>query len=782
MWLAPLQPDGSCVVSGVPDLLRRFRAEAGLTQEQLAERSGLSVEAIRTLEIGRRRSPRVRTVSSLADALELGDDDRRRFEAAARRGGENSDGLPAGVTDFVGRAEPVRTLTDLLLRSHGPAQPTSVVISAVTGMGGIGKTTLAIHVGHLVEEQFPDGQIYLNLRGEAKPIAPLDALTFLLWALRVPPGEVPDELAAATARYRTTIAGRRVLVLLDDAGNAEQVAPLIPGTAGSAVVVTSRRLLEQLPGALHLRLDVLSDAEALSLLGEVIGTARVVAEPEAALAVTRACGNLPLAVRIAGTRLPAGRPVQELADRLADERTRLGELADGETGVRTSIALSIHDLRSVPADQSAAAAFGVLALLEPGEFPLRVAAAVLGRTLDDTEDLLDRLVDTHLLETPALHRYRLHDLVRAVGCEGASAEDRRVVREKVLGCYLAMLWRADELAGESPLSASWRDADWAAGARDLTELDDVVNWLDADRSALVELVRRAAEGTAEERQTAVRLAVGMNAFGRARQRWLEWRDVNRAAATVVDLRLDPVGTALVRFDLGLALGELGDNYSAGADQMAMATEAARQIGSREFLISALVNLTHLLERADRAKEGFPIVHEALELLETEPAAASLGPWAQLALGMLYGRNGETERQLESFGAAITLAKDYPEALRRVHISAAESLRECGQAAAAVPMLLAGMNVIRASSMPGLVAEALDELATGYRELGRYPEAVETYLEALEIAVRGELWHREARVRTGLGRTYLALGRRSEAEEQRRLAAAVCAAHEVTAPA
>jgi tetratricopeptide (TPR) repeat protein/transcriptional regulator with XRE-family HTH domain len=767
-------------VSAVPELLRTFRRVAGLTQEQLSERSGLSVEAIRTLEIGRRHHPRALTVSRLADALELGPADRDRLEQAARRSTETPDRLPAGVTDFIGRAESVRTLTELLRRTGEPADTTSVVISAVTGMGGVGKTTLAVHVGHLVEAQFPDGSIYLNLRGETEPLAPLQGLAFLLRTLGVPAQEIPDDLAAAAARYRTAIAGRRMLVVLDDAATVEQVSPLIPGTAGAAAVITSRRLLDQLAGALHLRLDVLPDDEALQLLAEVIGAALVAAEPDAALAVVHACGNLPLALRIAGTRLRAGRPLQELADRLADASTRLGELADGETGVRASIAVSIDDLRAVPADRNAADALGGLSLLDPGEFPLRVAAAALGRTLDETEDLLDRLVDVHLLEAPALHRYRLHDLVRAVGREGASAQHQRVVSERVLKSYLAMLWRADELDEEGPMSAAWRDAAWAADARNLPDLGEVLDWLDANRSALVELARRAALGTAEERQIAVRIAVGMNAFGRHRQRWLEWRDLNRAAAALTDLRSDPVGTALVRFDLGLALGEL-DDFSAAADELMLATEAARLIGAPGFLASSLVNLAHMLERAGRTKEGFVVVREALDLIAQEPDAAHHALWAQLTLGMLYGRDGEPERLLEPFEAAIALAQGDPGLEGRVRAIAGASLRECGQAAVAIPVLLAGVDLARPVDRPGVLAEALDELGASYRKLGRHAEALAAYHESLDIAVSQELWHREARVRTGLGHTYLDLGRVAEGQEQLRLAEEVYAAHGTTPP-
>lgn len=765
-------------MTGVDELLRQFRSDAGLTQEQLAERSGLSVEAIRTLEIGRRRHPRALTVSRLAEALDLTLPDRDRLAQAARKPAADDDAhdLPAGVSDFVGREESVRRLTGLLTRTSGPAGPTSVVISAVTGMGGIGKTTLALHVGHLTAAEFADGRLYVNLRGATEPIAPIHALGTLLRTLGVPPQEIPDDLEVAAARYRTVIAGRRILVVLDDAADADQVAPLIPGTPGSAAVVTSRRLLDGLAGAEHLRLDVLTDSEGLRLLSEVIGASRVDAEPVAALEVVHGCGNLPLAIRIAGTRLAADRPVRELAARLADESTRLGELADDETGVRASIALSIHDLAAVPDDRPAAAAFPVLALLDAGDFPLRAAAAALELPLDDTEAILDRLVDVHLLEVPALHRYRLHDLVRAVGREGASAADERVVWERVVDCYLAMIWRADELDQEGPLSATWKDASWAAGARDLDDLEEIIDWLDVERATIVQLVRRAARGTAEDRRTAVRIAIGMNVFGPARKRWLEWRDINRTAADLVDARSDPVAAALVNFDLGLAYGEL-DDFSAAADRLSQAVDAAREIGNVSFLASGLVNLAHMLERAGRASDGFRFVEEALTLVERDGEAEGCSPWAYLTLGMLHGKSGEAARQAAAFEQAISVARDrHPAVLARVLISAGSSFRECGQPAKAVPVLVEGLDILREHDTRGSEGEALDELATAFYELARYRQAVDTYLAGLDIAVEHEHWDREARIRTGLGRAYTELGQPADAREQWQLAEDILTTH------
>ena len=256
--------------------LRRFRADAGLTQERLAQLSDLSIEAVKTLESGRRRHPRPATVEQLAAALDLAADDRDRLVEAARRtkaGDTPASGvprqLPPPITDFTGRSEHLDNLIDLL--KNPDRQSPGIVVSAIGGMGGIGKTTLAVHAAHLVADVYPDGQLYLNLRGASPdPVSSAQALDTLLQALGLAPAAAADDLAFTAARFRTALAGRRLLLMLDDAASVEQILPLLPGTSGAVVVVTSRSPLATLPGA-RLALDVLTEDEALELLGEVVG-------------------------------------------------------------------------------------------------------------------------------------------------------------------------------------------------------------------------------------------------------------------------------------------------------------------------------------------------------------------------------------------------------------------------------------------------------------------------------------------------------------------------------
>lgn len=318
-------------------------------------------------------------------------------------------------------------------------------------MGGIGKTTLAVQAANLVAAEYPDGQLYLNLRGgTGNPLGASEAIEALLKALGIPSAGTSDPQVAAN-RYRTAMASRRMLILLDDAAGAAQVLPLIPGTAGSSVLITSRRRLSGLPGVRRIDLDVLAEREAVQLLAEIVGLDVITQNPEDALHVVRRCGLLPLAIRIAGGQSgKSAQGLEELAAQLADDAGRLNALTGPGRLVNNSIALSLAALsRGHRVDVAAAEAFPLLALFDGDWFPLRAAAKVLGRPMQDTEDLLERLVDLHLLETPALHRYRLHDLVREIGRDLArttlSEAELTEVFHRELTCYLAVLWRYAEL-------------------------------------------------------------------------------------------------------------------------------------------------------------------------------------------------------------------------------------------------------------------------------------------------------------------------------------------------
>ncbi|MGW2366157.1 BTAD domain-containing putative transcriptional regulator [Streptomyces sp. NPDC001667] len=343
--------------------------------------------------------------------------------------------LPATVSDFTGRTGFVDELSDQLVTAEGRI----MAVSAVAGIGGVGKTTLAVHVAHAARHHFPDGQLYVDLQGAGPvPAEPEAVLGSFLRALGIPDSAIPDGLEERAALFRSTLDGRRVLALLDNARDAAQIRPLLPGTEGCAALVTSRSRMVDLAGAHLVDLDVMSPEEALVLFTRIVGAERVGAERDAAMDVVAACGFLPLAIRIAASRLAARRTwtVSVLARKLADERRRLDELRAGDLAVKATFELGYGQL-----EPAQARAFRLLGLADGPDISLAAASAVLDLDADATEELLESLVDTSLLESAAPGRYRFHDLVRLYARACAERDEqppaeRSAAMSRLLDFYL----------------------------------------------------------------------------------------------------------------------------------------------------------------------------------------------------------------------------------------------------------------------------------------------------------------------------------------------------------
>lgn len=322
---------------------------------------------------------------------------------------------------LVGRLLERRTLLELVTDGGRG------LVVAIHGPGGVGKSALAIHAAHLLAQRFPDGQLYVDLGGARAGLPAVDAaaaLARVLRALGVPSGEVPRGIQEAAARFRSMLARRQILMVVDNAVDAAQVQPLLPAGSGCATIVTSRRLLPTLGGATHLGLDALSAPEAVDLLGQVVGAARVAAEPDAAEEVARLCDHLPLALQIAGARL-AGRPhlrIAQLAARLADERVRLEELEAGELSVRFCLRASYRPLRDSadPADRLAGRVFRLVGLLGVPDVSVPGVAGLLEVAEAVAAEALDRLVDAQLLTVTAQGRYRIRGLPLRFAAEQAA--------------------------------------------------------------------------------------------------------------------------------------------------------------------------------------------------------------------------------------------------------------------------------------------------------------------------------------------------------------------------
>jgi DNA-binding SARP family transcriptional activator len=314
--------------------------------------------------------------------------------------------LPPQEPDFVGRGGLVLDLCAALSDAKRTAPP----VLALSGMGGVGKTALALHLAHRSRASFPDGQLYVDLRGNTGSVADAEqVLGDFLCALGVAPSELPERAAARSALFRSIADRRRLLMVLDNAASAAQVRPLLPGAASCAVVVTSRMRLAGLPVTAQPDIGVFEPLEALRLLRSVVGDARVDAEREAAAELVESCGHLPLAVRIVAMRLAARSSwtVRALTGRLADERRRLDELRVGELTVSAAFELGYSRLTEAQAE-----AFRLLGAADGAEFGLASAAALLDTGLACAEELLESLVDVAMLESPAENRYRHHGLLR----------------------------------------------------------------------------------------------------------------------------------------------------------------------------------------------------------------------------------------------------------------------------------------------------------------------------------------------------------------------------------
>ncbi|MEU7858689.1 helix-turn-helix domain-containing protein [Nonomuraea sp. NPDC049141] len=413
--------------------LREFRLRAGLTQEELADLSGLSVRTIGNLERARSARPHRQSVDVLARALGLSGPEHETLRRAARSRtvppappGETAAPyrsviqLPFETVDLVGRDDTIaRVIREADERRK--ASPTHATITAFTGMAGVGKTALAVHLGHQLNGQYPEGQIFLSLtaRGQ-RELTPAEGLRRLLRALDVAPEDIPETLQERETLFRDRVSRRRIVIILDGAASEAQVTSLLPGACPCHVLITSRTRLAGLSKALHIELKELDMRSSLELLERTAGAARVLEEPQAALDLAALCHGLPLALRIVGARI-AARPQRRLTDlvrRMSREGCLLDELEYRDMSVRAALLPSYARL-----DFAARDLLHQLSLRDLPASSLSQVASMSGRPLWQAEKAVEQLIDLRLLEEvrtgDGRQRYRLHGLVRAYAREQA---------------------------------------------------------------------------------------------------------------------------------------------------------------------------------------------------------------------------------------------------------------------------------------------------------------------------------------------------------------------------
>jgi len=729
-------------------LLRQLRAEAGLTQKQLAEAAGLAPRTVSDLERGVHRLARQDTARLLADALDLAEPARGLFVGAARgsvpaaevlaarRGAAPgaataTRALPRDVASFTGRRAELEYLTETL---SGVAADGGVVsIHAIDGMAGIGKTSFAVHAAHRLAEAFPDGQFFLPLHAhtpDQQAVAPADALASLLLTAGVGAQQIPPGLEARAARWRNQVAGKKILLLLDDAAGHEQVRPLLPGTPESLVLVTSRRRLTALEDATVISLETLPPAEAAALL------ARLAGRPDPGSAgplreITRLCGYLPLAIAMLASQLrhhPA-RTAAALAASLTAARDRLTVMRAENLSVAAAFDLSYQDLN--PDQQRLFRHLG----LHPGTYIDAYAAAALGGIGQaDARRHLDELYDQHLITEPMAGRYLLHDLLREHARALAAADDRAE--------SAAAVGRLLDYYAHTAAAAAERIPGWTgvqdrpppgrppACAPQLSTRAEAAAWLESERLNLHAAASQAASRGMPGHTIAIASAMGE--FLRAHGHWDQATALHQTALAAARQAGDRHSQALAHRHLGI-VAWLSSDYPSAAASLAESAAIYRDLGDQSGQAYALDHLGVVQQMTGDYPAATTTRQQALAL------ARSAGD--QFAEAATLSHLGELQLQTGDYPAATVSLQQALDLFRRLgpRQGEAETLanlgvlqRRTGNYPAATASLQQSLAISREIGHLAYQARAHDALGVVYQLTGDYPAAEASHQQALQL--------------------------------------------------
>jgi tetratricopeptide (TPR) repeat protein/transcriptional regulator with XRE-family HTH domain len=733
------------------DLLRRLRAAARLTQEELAEAAGISPRSVSDLERGINRTARKDTAVLLADALNLTGHVRAAFVAAARgrapaaevlvarSGAAAGNGsaaaatrtLPRDIGSFTGReADLARLLETLADTADGGG---TVAIHAIDGMAGIGKTTFAVHAAHEFAGSFPDGQFFLPLHAHTpgqRPVDPADALASLLLTAGVAPQNIPPGQEARSARWRDQVAGKRILLLLDDATGHDQIRPLLPGTPGSLVLITSRRRLTALEDAMVLSLDILAPAEAAALLARLAGRPDLVPGADATREIARLCGYLPLAIGMLAGQLrhhPA-RNAAELAAELAAARDRLAVMRAENLSVAAAFDLSYQDLT---ADQQRL--FGRLGLPPGPDIDAYAAAALDETSVETARTRLDELYDHHLITEPAPGRYLLHDLLRAYSRALAARGDQagsRAATARLMDYYAHVAAAAGQHIATWTTAGSRHPPGRPPGsAPPLTTSDEAAGWLEAERPSLHAAVGFAAEAMPGH---AIAIATAMGGFLRSRGHWDQAAAQYRTAFSAACRAGDLPGQAGALDELGL-LQQLTGDYPAATATLTQAVALYQDLGDQPGQAYALNHLglvqseagdwpaamaSHERALALARDAGDPLA-EAVSLTDLALVQQLTGDFAPAAAGY--------QRALALFR---TIGSQFDEADVLCELGGVQ--RHTGDYAAAAASQRQALELFRRIGDRLGQGWALDELGLVQQLTGDYAAAAASTAEAIEL--------------------------------------------------
>ncbi|HEU4426302.1 MAG TPA: BTAD domain-containing putative transcriptional regulator [Pilimelia sp.] len=717
--------------------------------------------------------------------------------------------LPPDLADFTGRDGAVAELIRVLSRDAGTGSSGVVPGAVVYGQGGIGKTALAVRAGHRLRDAFPGGQLFVDLQGvQRRPLDPRRVLANFLRALGVSSSAIPDTTEERMDLFRSAVADRRVLVILDNAADEAQVRPLLPG-AGCSVLITSRRPLPGLAGFAWLRLDMLGAAEARELLARIVGCDRVGAEAGAADRIAGLCCGLPLAVRAAGARLAVRPhwPLARLAARLADEHRRLDELSAGDLEVRASLALSHAGL-----DAGERQALHAVALAPAGDVATWLVAAMCD--VDDAAagDLVERLVDAQLLnpagtDAAGQSRYRMHDLTRVFALERRAVDEPDTPRGQVVGrgldACVALTRYAVDAAGDRVRGfvADPPEASRARYAGTLAVIDnDPFAWYAAERVTLVAAVDSGdGNGSAASRW---RLAHALAMFFEVCGAWDDWRQTHEVALGIARRGGDRAGEAALLSGLGRLELDRGRNEQAVAN-LVPAVDLARSLPCPALLAQTLQRLGQAIQSSGGGQEAAGYHREALGLarslgdhvveseverdlgrihqqmgqlaeaaghFERALAAAEAAdsrhpqPWILASLGFVHLDTGRSRAAATCFERAMTAAEGLGD--RRCFVYALRGLgdasRQAGDSHAARDLFHRALVIARELGEDLGEVQALRRLGTAYSDLGQHDQAYACLTRAAEIVAAVGHSRVEGEVLLALGTARVRAGRCDEA--------------------
>ena len=752
-------------------LLRRLRGEAKLTQEELAQAAGISSRSVSDLERGINRTARKDTALLLADALNLAEPARALFIAAAR-GRAPAEEVLAVMQAETQRASPATSRLD-----PGPAQPwlvpaqlpldvagftgrereleqleslavaradNAMVICVIDGTAGIGKTALAVRFAHRVARQYDDGQLYVNLRGfdpRHRPLPPEEALRGLLHGLGVHPGRIPVDIAELESAYRSLVARRRVIVVLDNAASVDQVRPLLPGTPSCMVLVTSRSRLGGLSardGARRITLDVLAQDEAMALLSWIVGRARVFAERDASKAVTRLCGRLPLALRVAAEWAAAhpSSPLSELAVRLSDEQTRLGVLAtdDDETAAVRPVLSSSY--RSLAPDT--ARAFRLLALHAGLEFSVLAASALLAVSPAAAGWLLEALTSQHLLQEGRPGRYRFHDLLRLYAAERAEDDeapaDRAHAVRRMLGWYLQTANATDTVLIPERLRPPRETSPGIAPEIAFSTRAEALDWCEVECANIIAAVGQAAD--TGQYDTAWKLCMALTGFFYLRKHWayqISAYDIGLRAARHAG---NEYGETWILINLGVACRELG-RFDESLRHFQAALAIARKTGDAWAQGYAQTNIGDTHHAAQRFENAADHYLRALAIAQEIKQRTGQDPGQDITLTSLantYCRLSRYDDALRCSRRALNIARENGDRWGEgfAHHSLGDTFRDLGQFSEAIDHLRQGVAIREEIGDQHGLARILRSLGTALRDTGQIDAAHAAWSQAVAI--------------------------------------------------